>query len=235
MAKILIVEDDFSTITFLQPELKHEGYEVCTAQTGKKALEVFENENPDLILLDIMLPEMNGIEVLRRIRKTSKIPVILVTARGETLDKVNGLNAGADDYISKPFEIEELLARVSAVLRRFENASEISANNLQKTKNGEIEIFSKNMTATVNKNQISLSKTEFLLLKLFIENQNEILDRNRIIDEVWGNDHIIEPNAIDVYLNYLKNKIKKFSDHEYFSNKRGVGFIMETFSGDFEK
>ena len=116
MEKILIVEDDETVLNFEELELKHEGYDCVIAKDGRQALEVFEKENPDLILLDIMLPELNGIEVLRRIRKTSSVPVILVTAKGETYDKVNGLNTGADDYISKPFVIEELLARISAVL-----------------------------------------------------------------------------------------------------------------------
>lgn len=222
MNKILVVEDDAGIIQFLEPELKHEGFDVCTAMDGRAALSAFETENPDLILLDIMLPEMNGIEVLRRIRKTSQVPVLLVTARNETLDKVNGLNLGADDYISKPFEIEELFARINAVLRRV-NPPELK----QELRNGEISLSLKNMSVSVNGNEVSLSKTEFLLLKTFLENQGEVLSRNKIIDEVWGKEYIIEQNSIDVYLNYLRNKIKKYSKTEYFRNQRGIGFIME--------
>ena len=118
MEKILIVEDDAGISDFVNTELQHEGYKTCTAFDGRQALELFEKETPDLILLDIMIPQLSGLEVLRRIRKTSSVPVIILTARGETYDKVNGLNAGADDYIAKPFEIEELLARMGAVLRR---------------------------------------------------------------------------------------------------------------------
>lgn len=221
MAKILIVEDDESTIQFLKPELEHEGFKTVCAMDGKSAIEQFEKEQPDLILLDIMLPEMNGIEVLRRIRKSSNTPVLLVTARNETLDKVNGLNSGADDYISKPFEIEELLARVNAVLRRSENSG---TGDL---KNGEIVLSIKNMAAIVNGNTIQLSKTEFLILKLFMEHQDEVLSRSQIIDEVWGKDHVMDINGIDVYLTFIRNKIKKFSKEEYFKNQRGVGFIME--------
>lgn len=223
MAKILVVEDDLSTIQFMEPELLHEGFDVCTAMDGRSALTVFENENPDLVLLDVMLPEMNGIEVLRRIRKNSSTPVILVTARNETFDKVNGLNTGADDYVSKPFEIEELLARVNAVLRRTAKEQEASPE----LRNGEITLSVKNMTASVNGNAVQLSKTEYLLLKLFMENPGEILSRPTIIDEVWGKEYIIEQNAIDVYLNYLRKKIKKYSQTEYFKNQRGIGFIME--------
>lgn len=232
MAKILIVEDDKSTILFLEPELKHEGYEIVTAQNGRQAIEVFEKEKVDLVLLDVMIPEINGFEVLRRIRKISETPVILVTARNDTLDKVTGLNIGADDYISKPFEIEELLARVNAVIRRFEAVNNLKTKNENELSNGEISLSVKNMSATVNGNQIQLSKTEFLMLKLFMENKGEVLTRERIIDEVWGKDYVIEQNSIDVYLSYLKNKIKKYSSSatNYFKNLRGVGFIMEEIS-----
>ncbi len=225
-SKIELVEDDLSTIEFLKPELEHEGFEVCLAQTGREALEVFEKESPSLILLDIMLPELNGLEVLRQIRKKSDLPVILVTARNETFDKVKGLNAGADDYISKPFEIEELLARVNAVLRRVEK---INSAVKQETEivNGEITLIPKAMAMNIKGNQIQLSKTEYLMLKLFMENPGELFSRDKIIDEVWGENHIIEPNAVDVYINYLRNKIKSVSEKEYFKNKRGVGFLME--------
>lgn len=224
--KIQLVEDDLSTIEFLKPELEHEGFEVCIAKTGWEAIEVFEKENPSLILLDVMLPKLNGIEVLRRIRQTSDVPVILVTARNETFDKVNGLNAGADDYISKPFEIEELLARVNAVLRRIEKINS-SAKQEPELTNGEITLVPKAMAMSINGNQIQLSKTEYLMLKLFMENPGELFSRDKIIDEVWGENHIIEPNAVDVYINYLRNKIKTASKKDYFKNKRGVGFLME--------
>jgi len=221
MAKILVVEDDESTVLFLKPELEHEGFETVVAMDGRVALEKFESEKPDLILLDVMLPELNGIEVLRRIRKTSNVPVLLVTARNETIDKVSGLNTGADDYISKPFEIDELLARVNAVLRRVEKAS-----STFELKNGEIELSIKNMSALVNGNEVQLSKTEFLILKLFLEHQGEVLSRQRIIDEVWGKDHVMDVNGIDVYLTFLRNKVGKFTETEYFKNQRGIGFIM---------
>ena len=224
--KIQLVEDDLSTIEFLKPELEHEGFEVCIAKTGWEAIEFFKKENPSLILLDVMLPKLNGIEVLRRIRQTSDVPVILVTARNETFDKVNGLNAGADDYISKPFEIEELLARVNAVLRRIEKINS-SAKQEPELTNGEITLVPKAMAMSINGNQIQLSKTEYLMLKLFMENPGELFSRDKIIDEVWGENHIIEPNAVDVYINYLRNKIKTASKKDYFKNKRGVGFLME--------
>ena len=226
--KMQLVEDDLSTLEFLKPELEHEGFEVCIAQTGREALKVFEKENPSLILLDIMLPELNGLEVLRQIRKRSDVPVILVTARNETFDKVKGLNAGADDYISKPFEIEELLARVNAVLRRVEKLNS-SVRQETEISNGEITLLPKAMAMQVCESQIQLSKTEYLMLKLFLENPGQLFSRDKIIDEVWGENHIIETNAVDVYINYLRKKIKTASKKEYFKNKRGVGFMMEKY------
>lgn len=223
MEKILIVEDDETVLNFENLELSHEGYETVIAKDGRAALEQFENEKPDLILLDIMLPELNGIEVLRRIRKTSQVPVILVTAKGETYDKVNGLNTGSDDYISKPFAIEELLARISAVLRRAKATAPAAASDL---KNRDVELNLQSMTALVQGNSISLSKLEFLLLKLFLENQNVVLSRSQIIDAVWGKDYFIEENTVDVYVNYLRAKIDQPTKTEYIKTVRGVGYKM---------
>ena len=169
------------------------------------------------------IPELNGIEVLRRIRKTSQVPVILVTAKGETYDKVNGLNTGSDDYISKPFAIEELLARISAVLRRAKATAPAAASDL---KNRDVELNLQSMTALVQGNSISLSKLEFLLLKLFLENQNVVLSRSQIIDAVWGKDYFIEENTVDVYVNYLRAKIDQPTKTEYIKTVRGVGYKM---------
>lgn len=223
MEKILIVEDDETVLNFENLELSHEGYTTVTAVDGRQALEKFETEKPDLILLDIMLPELNGIEVLRRIRKVSQVPVILVTAKGETYDKVNGLNTGADDYISKPFAIEELLARISAVLRRSKSAAPVQTQILQ---NRDVELNLQSMTASVRGNSISLSKLEFLLLKLFMENQNVVQSRSQIIDAVWGKDYFIEENTVDVYVNYLRSKIDQPTKTEYIKTVRGVGYMM---------
>ncbi|MCI7567251.1 MAG: response regulator transcription factor [Treponema sp.] len=224
MEKILIVEDDETVLNFENLELSHEGYTTVTATDGRQAMELFEKENPDLVLLDIMLPELNGIEVLRRIRKTSQLPVILVTAKGETYDKVNGLNTGADDYISKPFAIEELLARISAVLRRSKASAPVK--QLTKVQNREVELNLQSMTANVQNQSISLSKLEFLLLKLFMENQNKVLSRSQIIDNVWGKDYFIEENTVDVYVNYLRSKIDQPTKTEYIKTVRGVGYMM---------
>lgn len=220
--KILIVEDDAGISDFVIPELEHEGYTTCLAVTGREALEKFETEKPDLVLLDIMLPELNGLEVLRRIRAVSTIPVILETARGETIDKINGLNLGADDYIPKPFEIEELLARINALFRRvaFTKTKESIVSY------GRLVINVDRMSFTIGETEISLSKTEFMLLKLLVENQGKVLSRSNIIDEIWGKDHFIDENTVDVYVGYLRSKIAEHTDEEYIKTVRGIGYMM---------
>ena len=227
--KILIVEDDKGISDFIVPELAHEGFTTCLAETGRKALEMFESEKPDLILLDIMLPELNGLEVLRRIRAVSTVPVILETARGETIDKINGLNLGADDYIPKPFEIEELLARINALFRRisFVKPKESILSYKGLSLNIDRMSFSmKNEEQDGPETEVPLSKTEFMLLKLLVENQGKVLSRSNIIDEIWGKDHFIDENTIDVYVGYLRTKIADFSKQEYIKTVRGAGYMM---------
>ena len=227
--KILVVEDDKGICDFIIPELEHEGYTTCLAESGRKALEMFENEKPDLVLLDIMLPELNGLEVLRRIRAVSTVPVILETARGETIDKINGLNLGADDYIPKPFEIEELLARINALFRRvsFAKPRESVLSYKELTLNVDRMSFSMKSEAGSDANtEVPLSKTEFMLLKLLVENQGKVLSRSTIIDEIWGKDHFIDENTIDVYVGYLRQKISEFSKDEYIKTVRGAGYMM---------
>ncbi len=238
--KILIVEDDKGISDFVIPELEHEGYTTCLAVTGREALEKFESEKPDLILLDIMLPELNGLEVLRRIRAESTVPVILETARGETIDKINGLNLGADDYIPKPFEIEELLARINALFRRVNYAKEkespVSIKNLilnidrmsfsiKNDKVAEKESLD-GKAAGSNMVEVQLSKTEFLFLKLLIENQGKVFSRQQIIDEIWGVGHYIDENTVDVYVGYLRSKISEYTKDEYIRTVRGAGYMM---------
>ena len=223
--RVLIVEDDSGIADFLQLELEHEGFEVLHAEDGRKALELFESGSPDIILLDIMLPKLNGLEALRRIRKTSQVPVIMLTARGDTLDKVSGLDSGADDYLAKPFEIEELLARMRAVMRRNE------ANDEPLKLRG-IELNRNSMEVRVHKERIALSKTEYLLLKTFIENKNVVLSRDKIISAVWGENHYIDENSVDVYVRYLRSKIDDKAGEEYISTVRGAGYVMRDTSDE---
>lgn len=220
MMQVLIVEDDTGISDFLRLELEHEGYTVLHAADGRSALDLFESSTPDIILLDIMLPKLNGLEVLRRIRKVSHIPVIMLTARGETLEKVSGLDSGADDYVAKPFEIEELLARMRAVMRRNE------AQGTVVLKLRGLELNPCSMEVTVNTSRIILSKTEYLVLKTLMEYKNTVLSRNTIINAVWGEDHYIDENSVDVYVRYLRSKIDDKTGEEYISTVRGVGYVM---------
>lgn len=220
--KILVVEDDKGISDFVLPELAHEGFKTSLAETGRQALEKFEAEKPDLILLDIMLPELSGLEVLRRIRAVSNVPVILETARGETIDKITGLNSGADDYISKPFEIEELLARINALFRRI-NSMKPAENNLSVR---ELSLNVDRMSCSIASKEIILSKTEFLMLKNFIENNNKVLSRLDIIEAIWGKGHYIDENTVDVYVGYLRAKIAEHTKDEYIKTVRGSGYMM---------
>ena len=221
--KILIVEDDKGISDFIIPELEHEGYTTCLAVTGREALSKFEEEKPDLILLDIMLPELNGLEVLRRIRAVSTVPVILETARGETIDKINGLNLGADDYIPKPFEIEELLARINALFRRvsYNQPKESSLSYKSLSLNLDRMSFSFD-----GGEDVQLSKTEFLMLRLFVEDQGKVLSRSQIIDGIWGKGHFIDENTVDVYIGYLRSKISEFTKDGYIKTVRGAGYMI---------
>ena len=219
---ILIVEDDSELAKIMQLELSHEGFSTKLAGDGRTALEKISESKPDLVLLDVMLPRLSGLEILRKVRNELKsdLPVILVTARGETIDKVDGLNSGADDYISKPFKIEELLARLNAVLRRTQK------NTAQKSvllKNGSLEMVASEMKVTFDGPPAELSKNEFLLLKYFLENVGKILSRDEIIKTVWGEDYYIEENSVDVYVRHLR---AKFGD-TVIKTVRGMGYIMQ--------
>lgn len=220
MEKILVVEDDDGIAEFETLELEHEGFEIKRAVNGREALELFESFALDVILLDVMLPELSGLEVLRRIRKTSSVPVIMVSARGETYDKVNGLDAGADDYIAKPFEIEELLARLRAVIRRSDKS-----NAEGKTYSiGNLILNTESMEVTNSGELIELSKTEYLLLKCLLANIDVVLSRDSIIDQVWGEGHSIDVNAVDVYVRYLRSKLGE----GIISTVRGAGYVIRS-------
>lgn len=224
--KVLVVEDDKGISDYLLPELAHEGYETVLAESGRQALELFASENPDIILLDVMLPEMNGIEVLRRIREKSMVPVILETARGETIDKVNGLNAGADDYISKPFDIEELLARMNAIMRRVRLIEEEKKDVILKCR--DLEMNTQTMNVTLGEKTLNFSKTEYFLLKFFLENMDHVLTRPELLDKIWGNNHFIDENIVDVYIGYVRAKLSEVNKNEYIKTVRGIGYILES-------
>ena len=234
MEKILLVEDEHGIASFVRLELLHEGYQVQLAEDGRQGLELFQEGQWDLILLDIMLPGINGLEVLRRIRKLSSVPVILLTARGDTLDKVSGLDAGADDYLSKPFAIEELLARIRSLLRR-KNAWESKTVPATTTATqDESLLFFRNITLNPKSREVSLdgqllslTKTEYQLLFCLMSHKNEALSREKIMDMVWGQEHYIDPNSVDVYVRYLRNKLDVAGKESCITTLRGIGYIMK--------
>ncbi len=223
-AKILIVEDETKLARFVELELKHEGYEVLVANDGRAGLECFSQWKPDVVLLDLMLPELSGIEVCRRIRKESEVPVIMVTAKGETMDKVLGLDSGADDYMTKPFAIEELLARLRAALRRNKSGNSDTGDSL--SLNG-VTIDIARHTVKYQDNVIELTKREFELLEYLVRNKNIVLTREQILNKVWGYDYIGETNVVDVYIRYLRTKIDDKYNIKLIHTIRGVGYYAK--------
>ncbi len=219
MKKILIVEDEHNLARFIELELIHENYKVDIVNDGNSGLQSALNQDYDCILLDLMLPGMNGLEVCRRVRNVKKTPIIMITAKGDTYDKVIGLDYGADDYIVKPFDIEELLARLRVIMRRNEShESKITIDRLMIN----LDAF----TVSVDDETIELTKTEFELLKLLAENQKHVLTREQILSHVWGYDSEVETNVVDVYIRYLRNKLKPYHMQSIIETVRGVGYVI---------
>ncbi|EKO1912082.1 response regulator transcription factor [Clostridium botulinum] len=221
--RILIVEDEVKISRFLQLELQYEGYEIDQAYDGREGLDKALNEKYDLILLDIMLPKLNGMEVCRRIRQISDIPIIMLTAKDETTDIVMGLDTGADDYITKPFAIEELLARIRVALKR--KKLEVKDSNTISIKGLELNLDKH--IVSYNQQIIDLTKTEFDLLKFFMENKNIALNREQILDKVWGFDYFGDTNVVDVYVRYLRTKIDNKYSERFIYTIRGVGYLLK--------
>lgn len=222
--KILLIEDEVKISRFVELELKYEGYEVEAAFDGRRGLEMAKETDASLVILDIMLPKMNGIEVLRRLRETSDIPVILLTARDQTMDKVMGLDMGAEDYITKPFEIEELLARIRSILKR---RSKTIKKETQALKVGLLTLDEQTYEAYYDKNIVELTKKEFDLLKCLIENKNVVLNRDQILEKVWGYSYYGDTNVVDVYIRYLRVKIDDAYDVKLIKTVRGVGYTIK--------
>ncbi|MFB9859837.1 response regulator transcription factor [Salinicoccus siamensis] len=224
MKQILVVEDELNLARFIELELTHEGYGVTSSSDGEDGLRKAMENDYDCILLDLMLPGLNGLEVCRRLRKEKDTPIIIITAKGETYDKVIGLDYGADDYIVKPFEIEELLARIRVIMRR--SPSQVNASEILST-NG-IKINSDAHHVSVDDNPIELTKTEYDLLYLLMKNAGIVLQRETILDHVWGYESEVETNVVDVYIRYLRNKLKPYNKHKLIETVRGVGYVIRT-------
>lgn len=223
MERILIIEDEEKIARFIELELKFEGYEVEKALDGREGLALAQARPFDLILLDIMLPGLNGIEVLRRIRLFSDVPVILLTARDTVVDKVTGLDGGADDYITKPFAIEELLARIRVALRK-KRAAAPPPTILEA---GIIRLDPVRREAWAGEHQLELTKKEFDLLQFLMENKNIVMKREVLLERVWGYDFEGETNVVDVYVRYLRAKIEEPFGIKLIHTVRGVGYVIK--------
>ena len=220
---ILIVEDEIKIARFLELELQYEGYAITLAHDGRSGLEKALQGNFDLIILDVMLPGLNGMEVCRRVRQSMETPIIMLTAKDDTMDKVMGLDLGADDYITKPFAIEELLARIRVALKRKQ-----SQNQLSKALGiSSLKLDLEQHLVTFQGEPIDLTKREFDLLKYLMENQNIVVTRDKILETVWGYDYLGDTNVVDVYIRYLRSKIDEKYHHKYIHTIRGVGYLFK--------
>ena len=222
--RILIIEDELQLARFVELELLHEGYLVDKAPEGREGLAKLESGEYDLALLDIMLPGLNGLEVLRRARRTVDTPVILLTARDTVMDKVSGLDMGAEDYITKPFEIEELLARIRACLRK--GARRAAGGRVLTA--GALALDSGRHVVTYDGREIELTAREFALLEALMENANIVMSRSALMERVWGYDYLGETNIVDVYVRYLRAKIDDACGVKLLHTVRGVGYVLRT-------
>ena len=220
--RILIVEDEDEIVDFLKLELEHEGYEVQAVSDGRVGLQLALDGDLDMILLDIMLPSLNGLEVLRRLRAHKNTPVILLTARDAVIDKVTGLDAGANDYIAKPFHVEELFARMRALAR--------SAEGVRQDKDvlsfGDITLNRRTRKVFRAGEEISLTKTQFDLLAYMMLNHDIVLTRDQLLEAVWGYEYGGDSNIVDVYVRYVRIRLNEPGDSKLIETVRGVGYVF---------
>lgn len=220
MNKILLVEDEEKIARYIELELVHEGYEVQKSADGREGLALAESGKYDLVLLDIMLPNLNGLEVLRRLRRVSQVPVIILTARDAVMDKVTGLDMGADDYMTKPVSIEELLARIRLALRKQQAAQP------QTLSVGALNMDIARHTVTLGGEQVELTGREFSLLQMLMENPGIVLSRETLLERVWGYDYMGETNIVDVYIRYLRTKLDDRFNLKLIHTVRGIGYTL---------
>lgn len=221
--KILLIEDEVKLARFVELELRYEGYDVTVCHDGREGMQMITDHAFDMILLDLMLPGLTGIEICRRVRKFSDVPIIMLTAKDETMDKVAGLDSGADDYLTKPFAIEELLARMRVA---FKHVHAGSTKKVHLEVQG-LEIDTDKRMVTVDSTVVDLTKKEYELLLYLVQNKNIVLSREQILNEVWGYSYIGETNVVDVYIRYLRSKIDEAFQRKYIHTIRGVGYYVK--------
>ena len=222
MKKILIIEDEKNISSFVKMELEFEGYTTKVIEDGKQWLDEAINKDYDLILLDLMLPSLNGIEICRRLKKEKNTPIIMLSAKDSVMDKVSGLQMGADDYVSKPFAIEELLARIQVVFRRENNSNSKILNFKDLYINIESRLVKKGDM------ELNLTNKEYELLLYLMENKDKVISRVSLLESIWGYDYEIETNVVDVYVRHLRNKLDTDDKEEYIKTVRSIGYIMRS-------
>ncbi len=226
MAKILIVEDEPKIARFLELELKHEGYETVHAADGRTGLELALEEGTDLVLLDIMLPGLSGIEVCRRVRMESQVPIIMLTAKDDVMDKVAGLDMGADDYMTKPFAIEELLARIRVTLSRHSEQHK-SPSGKAELAFGALILNTTAHSVSYEEDKLTLTKKEYDLLECLLRNKNVAMSREQLLSQVWGYEYMGDTNVVDVYVRYLRQKIDDKYGIHMIETIRGIGYMIK--------
>ena len=231
--KVLIVEDERRIARFLQMELEHEGCTAVVEDNGNRACERLAQEDYDIVLLDVMLPGLDGFSVCRRVREFSQVPIIMLTAKDDIEDKVQGLDIGADDYITKPFATPELLARMRVVLRRQAAGQGSGSGEAGKDSDGEVLsirslfMYIARHEVMVGDVPVELTKKEYDLLEYLLRNKRTVLSRNQILSNVWGYDYMGDTNVVDVYIRYLRQKLDDRFGEKYIHTMRGVGYVIK--------
>ena len=223
--KVLVVDDDVNIVKLIKLYLEKEGYTVITAHNGKDAIELFKHENPSIIVLDIMMPEMDGNQVCREIRKSSDVPIIMLTAKGETFDKVLSLELGADDYMVKPFESKELVARIKAILRRSEAKN--GANSDEVISYDKLEVNLSNYELKIDGRILEIPPKELELLYFLASNPNRVFTREQLLEEVWGFDYFGDSRTVDVHIKRLREKLEGVEANWTLKTVWGVGYKFE--------
>lgn len=223
--KILVVDDDLNICELLRLYLTKDGYNVVVANDGQSAVAMFQEENPSLVLLDVMLPKLDGWQVCREIRKTSETPIIMLTAKGETFDKILGLELGADDYVSKPFDTKEVIARIKAVLRRSHEKD--NSSQIDEVRYDKLRINLTNYELEVNGVKIDTPPKELELIYHLASNPNRVYTRDQLLDEVWGFDYYGDSRTVDVHVKRLREKLENVSDEWCLKTVWGVGYKFE--------